>query len=386
LKRRDFITAAALAGAGLPALARAQVRPCPPPTVTVEGGQSISTLCGGDANADWIARSTGPGVQWAQRFTTSTDVATWYVYDPTLPGNPQTNVCRLNPSDGIMGNGCLEFYTPAGQHCNTQWCRPFNPFPGDQGYQSGNPGMPNQPANWNNAWSSWRYGLYGNQDYHDGSANWLGTDFYIQFRYKVSASAFSDPLNPNLGKLAFVDLCGGGDQELVLQSPIWSSPRYWMYTNFGSRNNSDLGSTQGESSPESYQPGGAYAGTCVSGAMTCWSWPAEEWVTVLLHVIPGHNSAVGGGDSAATPISKPANYHDFGIEVWVARAGAKSYTLIWQKLNYVWVYGSQTAPNVAAFNRFTPTAYMNGALAHSDWYRRFDQIIFSKQPVACPQV
>jgi hypothetical protein len=47
IKRRDFlISSATLAGAGLPTLGWAASAPCPPPTLSVTGGTSVSTTCG----------------------------------------------------------------------------------------------------------------------------------------------------------------------------------------------------------------------------------------------------------------------------------------------------------------------------------------------------
>jgi hypothetical protein len=65
MNRRDFLVTAATAGAALPVIARAAT-PCPPPTLSVQGGQSVSTPCVlsqvGPPPAWWTALAAG---QWA---------------------------------------------------------------------------------------------------------------------------------------------------------------------------------------------------------------------------------------------------------------------------------------------------------------------------------
>src|SRR5215831_16809988 len=114
---------------------------------------------------------------------------------------------RRTTEDSITGGASLEFNVPAGMHCNHSWPRPFSAFPGDIGYVSG----PDYGSTAN--WYQWRRGFYGNADYHAGSPGAFdGTDFYIQVRLKFSPSFFlGDNPNPP-GKVAFIDIAGGGNQ------------------------------------------------------------------------------------------------------------------------------------------------------------------------------
>jgi hypothetical protein len=66
MNRRDFLTRVGIAGVSLPALARGTT-PCPPPAVSVQGGQTVQTSCGtgtstGSVPAWWSSLSVG---QWA---------------------------------------------------------------------------------------------------------------------------------------------------------------------------------------------------------------------------------------------------------------------------------------------------------------------------------
>ena len=71
MKRRDFLRASAsLTGAALPVVAWGQTKPCPPPSLSVQGGSAASTTCVQPTGglADWQSRAAAPGVIWAHRF------------------------------------------------------------------------------------------------------------------------------------------------------------------------------------------------------------------------------------------------------------------------------------------------------------------------------
>jgi hypothetical protein len=155
-----------------------------------------------------------------------------------------------------------------------------------------------------------------------------------------------------------------------------------MYTNFGSKSNANLNSFQGQNgSLGSYQPGGAFDSTCTYPNWGgCWQWPMDEWVTVLIRVIPGHHN----GDANGPNMADPNNKKDTGIQVWVARRGETTYTKIWDKLDYVWSWDSSSGTTCYGFNVFMPSQYMNNVASTVDWYRRFDQVIFSRQFIPCP--
>ena len=350
--------------------------------------------------ADWVARSTATGVKWAHDFRSDAEVTKYRLLSGgTAIQTDSSNqpLIRRNTSDTIGNSTALEFFTPAGVHCYMRWVRPFRAVPGDVGYTSG----PDIPANWNpDNWKIDRRGLYGHPDYWgttiantlDG-VEWAGHDFYIQFQYKVSASFFnaSQPYIGNGGKLLFVDLGSGGNQELVIQtpSPTASDPRrFCMYTNFSKAypSPSKLTAMNGaESNPNGRmeQPGGDYAATCTyPNFANCWRWPTDEWVTVLLHVVPGHHN----GDSNAADITSTSNKRDAGIEVWVAGASATTYTKIWEKFDYVWNWAAQNSMTLYGFNQLVLYPYMNDAQAAVDWWRRYTQVIFSTRFIECPKV
>lgn len=340
--------------------------------------------------ADWIRRSTGTGVKWATDFRDNAAVTDYRIngaLGAQVDGDG-VSLVRRNALDGVKANGCLELYTPAGAENKMRWARPFCAFPGDVGYVSGAPIIPN----WQTNQYQFRRGMYGHVDYWgqtgggyagtDGS-NWQGTDFYIQFRVKTPAAAYSvsHPANYS-GKMAYVEVCGGGNQELILTY----GRKLGMYTNFGRPGGNPLHDPQGSTYQlTSYmQPNTPYADYYNNSFTNCWVYPDDEWVTVLLHLIPGHHNGTDTDfNPSATNLRK-----DTGIEVWVARYGDTSYTKVWEKFDYIWSFDA-TSPaygNLYGFNCLLFSQYMNQVNAGTSWWRRYDEVIFSTQAIPCPQV
>jgi hypothetical protein len=356
------------------------------------------------AQADWLKRSTAPGVVWAHDFRSQAEVTNFL-----FPGSDTSkNVWRTD--DGITG-GCYEAFVPAGGQHGGGWERPFSPLnSGGNGLAVGDAACAGTLTRktWTPSSSqlgNWADGYYCHPDYlNTGLArdpgpssvykadSIPGRDFYIQFRVKMPASRFAAG-QPD-GKLVMILTTGDGpipaglgtaqprtgNQELVIKSN--PSALYQMYTNFGNRSNSYLTSTQGSSGTGQYQPGADYGATCVIGnttTNTCWSFPADEWVTVLVHIIPGHD---GGGGNEPVVAGNSAN--DTTVEVWVARANEWEYTKIWEKKDYVWSFG-QNDPWPRGFNSFAFNAFMNQVNATQAFYHRYTQVIFSRQYVPCPQ-
>jgi hypothetical protein len=317
----------------------------------------------------------------------------------------------LARGDGITGDHCLEMTIPTGGVSVGGWWRPFSriaagknglpyddlgaggtvPLRSDWYYTAG--------VNDSTPASKWQGGIYSHPDYwgHSnlnpalGSNMFDGSDFYLQFRVKIQSTRWTSG-NPD-GKLCFVSSMrkSNPSQEIVIQSQnVWpydsaaTTNIYRMYTSNGNQFNSFLTDPQGGSG--TMQPNGPYASTCVIAGplpQRCWTWPSQEWVTVLIHVTPGHQSTNGS-------LSDPAAA-DTGLEVWVARQGATTYTKIWQKMNYIFEFGgAQTAayPDDSAegFSAFIASGFMNDSPAVAGWYQRFDQIILSKQFIPCPLV
>ena len=124
MKRRDFLitSAGVTAGTVLSPLALGQTKPCPPSTLSVEGGTSATTGCTppGDLEADWQLRSgqdssnPQPGVVWFHDFRSDAEVNAfrWSAgvgggNDPNAQGNLASNLRRIT-TDGMASGACLE--------------------------------------------------------------------------------------------------------------------------------------------------------------------------------------------------------------------------------------------------------------------------------------
>jgi hypothetical protein len=444
MKRRQFLIASTGAAGGgiaglLPLLVRA-AQPCPPPSVTA-GGKTVNTSCASAASqqADWIARTGGPGVVWAHNFDAAAEVnqfreTSGYGMDPTGTGSGKQSTVSWQPG-GFAGGGFLRIAVPTGGTTNGQWSRPMSAI------RSGQPGANGGAGNGKtvddsaaggavalNTWDSsvtstaynWRRGYYahpavqqkypywpqaGNTGIYDGSS------FYLQFRVRISSSRWHAG-NP-AGKLLFIDVV---DQESDMQELVFRSVNNpdsgftgtaWgggtnpllMYTSRGSYPNSIIDGNQDSSYDGAIEPGGPYASTCTYGnahsSGACWNFPADNWTTLLLHFVPGQDNSnyTGNAPNAATSTWP---YHDTTIEVWKCDPGETTYTKIFEKFNLAWFYytDSQTsAPNgpngmfqPPAFNEVAPSGYMNGVPATLGWTHDFTQFIFSQQFIPCPQV
>ena len=419
MKRRDFIRrSAAVAGGSMFPFLNVFPKPCPPSAHSVSGGSTVTSICPrGDTMADWIARSTAPGVVWAHDFQSKSEVDQFRV---ASNGNGSFNdaadafgsTLKHNTADGFASPGCLEITVPTGGTANGGWWRPMSAIRANDNGKTvddlgSNGSLPRRA--WNasdpNCNYKFRTGYYGNADvqaqyptWKDSAGNtqtnvWDGTDFYIQFAVKISASRWQpiNPYNP-YGKLMFIDVTGEtSDGEIVIQSSdagqgYWhSTTPFRMYTSRGSDPNSFISNPQGAPQGATIQPKSPWDTTCLIGSDTtlankCWEWPADTWVTVLVHVIPGHNNA---GSVYESDLSKWPN-HDFGLEVWVAQQGTFTYTKLFEKFDLAWYFASNYHP-IGAYNSICPSAYMNNVNAIVGWFHRFDQIIFSKQMIPCPQ-
>lgn len=415
MKRRDFlIRSAGAAGVALPFSGFAQTRPCPPPSLGVSGGQTVSTLCGNPSEgADWAARSTAPGVVWAHNFDVAAEVNAFRVVGG-LGNDPQNDSGStvVWDADGFAGGGSLNCFLPTGGTSKGGWNRPMSAIrSGNNGKTADDlaAGGSTRIRTYNSAsrTQDWDFagGYYGHPDiqaanptWRNQSNIWDGSEFWVQFRVKLSGSRWT-PGNPS-GKLMFIDVTGlTGSQEVVIQSennPGAAGDRYYrtapfrMYTAQGSQPNSLLTSPQGNG--QKVQPGGPFDATCTVAALrnanACWEWPPDEWITVLIHVIPGRdNEAFYGSNPSALLSAWP--YHDMTLEAWVARRGETNYTKIYEHFSLAWDYWSN-GRHPPAFNKIGPSAYMNSGAtpvpAAAGWSQKFTQIIFSKQSIPCPAV
>jgi hypothetical protein len=393
--------------------------------ITARRGSGVSEV------ADWLARSTAPGVVWSHNFDSAFEVdqfrdASGTGLDPT--GAVGTHV-TWDGADGFAGGGSLQIQIPTGGTCNSFWTRPFSALRAGKpvGGGNGNGRAVDDRADsgavalqtWDSSQTStpynWRKGYHANAQVQSDFPYWPdvghtgvydGTTFEISFRVKISASRWTSGNPP--GKLAFIDVTEGLSnlQEMVIRSANKSSDLtgvsyyqtnpFLVYTSRGSYANSIVSGTQGDYSGV-IEPGGPYAGTCTYGnagsAGACWEYPADQWTTLRIRVTPGRDNSAYSGDPPGGALATWP-YHDHGIEVWKCDQGETSWTKIFEHTSLAWFYYSDpqsgtNGPNgmwhAPAFNVFTPSGYMNGVNAVAGWTQKFAQIIFAHSFIAAPQ-
>jgi hypothetical protein len=395
MKRRDFLVASTgFAGLIIPPLARAQVRPCPPPVIGVDGGQSVNTACNaGDAEGDWLARSSAAGVVWFHDFRSEAEVNAFRwtgAYgggnDPLARGGNGSHV-RRNIADGVTGGGCLEIWHPNGSGGNSHWWRPFSPLtaPGN-GKASNDPGASGAIAaqsylptdGGSQIWNWGLRGYYGHPQADAKGGTWDGNEFYLQMRVKMDPRRTTSG-NNQVGKLTFLSTTRASNtaQEIVTYSGAFQTegvgqPNYFrMY----SRGYSPIESwdSLGRPGQQLGKDGSNYSGGPFchvrneSGgtANFCWAW-SGGWDTIMYHIKPGQ----GGVENQR-------------VVVYAAREGQKTFTKIWDEIYAI--YHSNDSQIAEGYNALICSIYQNGS-ENSEFWHRYDQVIFSKQFIPCPQV
>ena len=398
MKRRDFlVTTATMAGAAIPGVGFGQSKPCPPPGMDMAGGTSTTTTCATPSvAADWTARISGEGVVWHHNFDTESEVNQFCwtgdsggKNDPNRVGSGSEYVTH-QASGGADGGGYMRLSYPVGSvpgRGRSYWWRPFNAFTGaGNGRGQDDPGASGtiarvdfrptnlgaQTYNWGNASNPGWYMHATHQAQHPGK--FQGSDFWLQVRVRRAQSPGAPPNSETYsditGKSVWFTTTNNSytSQELVTHGQSRSNnndvvgvqSRHNIYVG---QNFKNLGSSQPNAT--------------VALANTTLNWRySGGWDTLLYHVTPGTRGGTGADRTR--------------VEVWAAKAGETSYTKIWD-VTYTQSFTSGTtsvgAPHLPGWNALILAIYHNGsAFTTTAFNFDYDQVIFSKQFIACPAV
>jgi hypothetical protein len=333
------------------------------------------------------------------------------------------------------------------------WNRPLCAFPaGQNGKSTPDVGIANgvvtkarvwNPTRGGNGHLSFREGYWGSRHYWDTAVNpsapyrnwtpadpadnttradaWDGDEFYLQFRFKCSASRLTEyatkllyiqnAFNSGTGQIfaavgekkfneqpapgeaapgvtygRFMQwLCGGGDSR----QPAGG----YLFSDFQGD-----GNDQGSNAYQLGYPACNYTNRSGSG-MYCWCYPAEEWVTVLLHVKFGRDNAELS--ASPTPPFLSASDPTFRtlFEVSVVSPGETAYRKLISIPDATWFFGDSIGDlqnyfyNPPGLNAVWLTQELNsyigaGSVApptesHSI---AFTEAILSTQPIPAPAV
>jgi hypothetical protein len=387
MKRRDFlVTTASVAGAAIPGIGFGQAKPCPPPGVNLGGGTSATTPCATPtAAADWQTRIGGAGVVWYHNFDSKAEVDAfrWSAgygggNDP-LAKRPGAEWVQWVASGGADGGGYMQLTRFAeGEGPSTDnrcWWRPFNPLTGaSNGRGVDDPGASgtiaprtfiatdggSQLLNWGRPENP-KSGWYGHPSDQDGFYD--GNDFYLQIRVMADPRRTTNG-NIRIGKFTSFTTTNNSytNQELVTYGGYWN----------GSASDAQVGMPNIQRVYQGYN----YTPLDQLGSgLNNWTGPqwaySFGWDTLLYHVTPGRD-----------------NVNETRFEVWAAQQGETNYTKIWDRV-YPARYDA-TGNTVGGVGRMGWNAMLcwiyHNAASMSTFWQRYDQIIFSKQFIPCPQV
>lgn len=343
----------------------------------------------GSAQADWESRVSGAGVVWFHDFRSDAEVDNFRWTpgysggnDPLAVGSALAPLTRRNTEDGVTGGGCLEILRPAGSSDGSQWWRPFSPIVGSgNGKGTDDPGANGSLAaqsyaptdggsqiyNWHSSAS--RPGWYGHASYFSGNT-FDGNEFYLQFRVKADPRRTTAG-NTLVGKLFYLTTTRFSltTQEIVTYSGAFTTPGgpnyHRMYAvNFNPIEDSDsLGRPGQQVGSDLADYGSGLYCDINSQPGYCWSY-SGGWDTLMYRLVPGRSGV-----------------QETLIQVYAAHEGETSFTKIW---DMVYQTGFE-ASLPFGWNAMLCAVYNNGQ-ANSEFWHRYDQIIFSTQFIPCPQV
>lgn len=395
MKRRDFlVTSATLAGAAIPGVSFGQAKPCPPPSLGASDGSTVSTACGNSsAAADWAARISAAGVVWHHNFDAEQEVRQFRwtndsngKNDPNGVGDGSQYVTHQS-TGGVDGGGFMRLTYPAGNASGrggSYWWRPLNPFTGSgngRGQDDPAAGGTIARANFtptNLGTETWNWGNQPNPGWymhptHQATypGKYQGHDFWLQVRVRRAQTPGAPPDSQMYSYIT--------GKNVWLTTTRWSSVNQELVTYGQSQSSRDQVGVQ--SFFDVYD--GQYmtslveqqnATVAVNNITNKWRY-SGGWDTLLYHITPGTNGGTGTNRER--------------VEVWAAHQGETSYTKI-MDVTFTQNYTVETAttPHVLpGRNALILGIYHNGsAFTTTSFNYDYDQVIFSKQFIACPAI
>jgi hypothetical protein len=385
------------------------------------------------------------GIEWVeiQSVNTSNNTITVRRKMSAEDGGYGTNTAPSFPAGFTVGRG------PQGS-----WNRPFAAFPaGQNGRATPDIGIANGTVTRARTWSTtqnssahanFREGYFGHRSYWDPAVGpatyrnwqpqdpgqavrndaWDGDELYLQFRAKISASRFNAPT----AKMLFIQNAAtsgsgqlfwtvGGNRYGERRPPadVVSGVTYGTYlvgltsyADSAARAGGILMDPQSNSidQPNSIQNVNSYPSCRYDrrpSNMLCWTFPADRWVTYLIHIKFGKDNAAPNPNDTNPPPSPPwpaasdPSYRTL-FELLVADEGATTYRTVTSKSDYVWMFGDGKDSqgyyfyNPPGLNTFWMSQNLNdyvgaGSVSppRSSHQIEYTQAILSKNPIPVPR-
>lgn len=304
---------------------------------------------GGAALQDWLDRATigVNGVVQAIRFPSAANVNAYIHHD-----SAQANLV-FDAADGILGDGCLKINVPSGDGSNSgNWRAPMN--------------------------ASW---------ITDGQG-FGSTAFYIQFRVKLGPNRLTPSNNGggfklcNLSEYRFSSPDSSASHpanEIVVNNQNWRGilGAYREHP-VGGPTSFETTDGNGDIHLQTAVDNGSgisdkFARYCLyqsgNGSTGCWRFHEQEWFTIYYRIQIADYGGSGTGNA---------------IDIYVARDGETSYTQLFNNRNFV-IGADGTLPQGINGIWLLPYDTNRTNASYTTWHK-YDQVIVSTQPIACPQV
>lgn len=306
--------------------------------------------------ADWIARSTAPGVTFASDFSGPNDfvLASTNGGHVFAPGMNEAVLSRVvkDTTDGLTNGCCLRIDTPAAAGANgASWMFPFN-----------------------SAWTQ-------------NSDSFGASEFWIQFRFKIPASRLT------------LSNCGGNQRGWKWMNIAQYSPTSTSSQSFSNtaaevvlQDTNQLGLPQAyHQDGSSFPPFQGSAGgqitlqTAVdrgasfsggdrychypSGTAGCYFFPTDEWVAFMVRLkVPSYAGSAGNE-----------------FDLLFARRGATSWTQLFNDRDFTLGSPNSSGGGFTGLNGGHFLTYeTNRVNSTDDTWHRYDQVIVSTQEIALP--
>lgn len=352
---------------------------------------------GGGGSADWQSRISGPGVVWYHSFDTAAEVSRFCWTGGYSGGNNPNQALggqylTHQASGGADGGGFMRLTYPMGGGSgigNSYWWRPFSAITGaTNGKGVNDPGAngAHTPQAWNPTDGStttlrWSADAPINPGFFGPAAavaanptKYYGTDFYIQMRVRRAQTPGPPPDAPPFsyitGKSAWINITldTSTANEIVVygqsagEDSVGQQGRHRMYEGRNRSGGPGIGGTNETDTINN------------SDSPSDWRY-SGGWDTLLYHVTPGTHNGTGANRTR--------------LEVWAAHPGETSYTKIWDVLysaGYQQSANTVGSPPYDGWNALILAIYHNGSAFNTTAFNfDYDQVIFSKEMIPCPQ-
>lgn len=406
MKRRTFLlNSAGLTGVFLPVLGSAQSKPCPPSPVSAAGGSTVSTLCpAGSAEADWLSRSTAPGVVAAYDFSKPPANGGDWKWGSLAPGI----TCMSWKESVYSGVRTLDTAIyPPGSTASLRWSLPQGTGERSDSWLISIDQYAQQFGEGDEFYIQWRQRMdstYATFAFRNTSGG------ITTFKHIIISEGMQDPMPYSTTRAYYgyegpgtnsdntindVRFCSENQLVMIARNNVSNSIKYpqmyhgcGFYQGFTTYANSVY--TDRNEGNQSAATKCIYNGSGEhSNPATCFSYLPETWMTFMIRVICGPQgtatSSLGGGTQSG--------FINSTVEYYGAYEGESAFSLLHRKTGIVLRRGnSSPTPGWSPTQKFGVFGWMtfmtlkDDAQAHPTANTWVSQVIISRKAIPVPGI